>query len=347
MAEHDQTVVTGGTGVLGREVLAHLTPGSTTCLLHRNHDIPEGFEGVDADLLQPKLGLRQGMYEKLCKRTTRILHCAATTSFAARPDVLREVNEEATKRVLEFAVKANAQLFHVSTAFVERIDAVDQALDAADEPDIAVGISGYLHSKGAAERLVEESGIPATVIRPSLIMGRADSGAISRFQGLHLVTALLLNGKIAVLPVQPANLVDFLPCDLAGLVVAKILEEPNPRSLYWVTAGKSALTLRQLLDVTIDFAKETGKRVEIPRFVPEDLIDRLVRPVFFEHLSRPDRRRFEFLLVLLALFEAREPFPMDTSTLVPEIDLNLEDAHLAGLGYWAKRNGLVGETARP
>jgi len=307
--------------------------------------MPREFTGVRGDLCLPLLGLGESDYRDLCARTTSVVHCAASTSFAARPDVIRAANQEATKRVLEFASDAEARLIHVSTAFVERIAPVDHAIESAAEPDIATGISAYLHSKSAAEGLVKGSGIPFTIVRPSLIMGRSDSGEIARFQGLHLVIAFLFDGKIALLPAFPTSLGDFVPCDIAGLAVSRILQDPAPRTEYWITAGEKALTLKRLLDLTVGFAEENGRQMEVPRFVSPDVIDRLVRPVFLEHLSRSDRRRFEFLLGLLALFDARNPFPTDAPLLAADIDFHPEEAHLASLGYWAAKRGLIGEVA--
>lgn len=330
-------LITGGSGVLGGAVVEQLHDRSVTCLVHRNRDVPSGVDVVQGDLRQPAFGLAKHDYEELASRATHIIHCAAATSFAARPDVVTSVNAETTSRVLEFAERAGAQTIHVSTAFVNRtvrslsVPAVDM------RTDVASGINAYVLSKKAAEHEMVKSGLPVVIIRPSLITGHSITGTIPRFQGIHLIPKFLLDGKLPLLPADRCTLIDFLPRDIVAEAVVAALDSEKPHTDYWVTAGAQALRLEQVVTLVESFGVERRRQIVSPRFVGADLVDRLIRPVFLEHLPGPSRRRFEFLLALLELFESAEPFPSDTHTLT-DMSLDLEAAYVAGLDYWASVN---------
>lgn len=342
--DETHVLVTGGSGVLGQPLVRMLANRPTTCLVHHSQAIPDGPALLAGDLRLPRMGLSQHAYDDLASRVTHVVHSAASTSFAARPEVLYSANTDATARVLEFVSTASAELVHVSTAFVERAETVRETANAGAEADTARGIAAYVASKQAAEQLVVAAGLDATIVRPSLIVGDSDSGVTARFQGVHLITTFLLEGKLAMLPAPPALSVDFVPRDVVAEAVLAALERPRPRSPYWLTAGAQALTLEQLLELTTTFAEEQGWSVTRPRFVAQEAVDRLIRPVFLEHLPRPTRRRFEFLLALLALFD-EQPFPSDLPSLLSGKLPDLAAAHLEGLRHWAAHGSLAGGRA--
>jgi NADH dehydrogenase len=98
----------------------------------------------------------------------------------------------------------------------------------------------YAESKAIAERLVAESGIPATVIRPTIVAG-AGSPVMDRLS------------KLAALPIIPAfgggcaRVQPILVDDLADFVV-EIVEHDRFRGEVLELGGPEVLPLRDLLD---------------------------------------------------------------------------------------------------
>lgn len=131
-------LVTGGTGVLGREVVSRLvSEGTTVRVLSRNPDgrVPAGAEGMRGDLTTGT-----GLDHALAGVGT-VVHCASDTRRPQR-------DLEATRRLLTAARAAGGpHIVYISIVGVDRV------------------VFGYYHVKLACETYVLESGLPCTVVR--------------------------------------------------------------------------------------------------------------------------------------------------------------------------------------
>ena len=108
---------------------------------------------------------------------TGCFHLAAVYDLAVARDVGMRINVEGTKNVLEFLAGASGlkRLDYVSTAYVS-----GTAVGTYRETDLDVGQSfknHYEETKFLAEVAVKESGLPAAIYRPGIVVGRlADGG---------------------------------------------------------------------------------------------------------------------------------------------------------------------------
>jgi uncharacterized protein YbjT (DUF2867 family) len=151
--------VLGGTGFVGRHIAQLLcAQGVAVRIPTRNADKARRalttmpVEILPADVHDPSrlAGLFAGVDAVI--NLVGILHEQHGQSF-------RQVHVELPRKVIGAAKAAGiARLLHMS------------ALNAS--PD---GPSAYLRSKGEAERLVRDSGLQATIFRPSVIFGAGDS----------------------------------------------------------------------------------------------------------------------------------------------------------------------------
>ena len=185
--------VTGGTGLLGRNVLIELLRRGEkiralkratsdlsmvrSVFRHYLGDTAEDefgkIEWVDGDLLD-LLSLRDGM-----AGCNVVYHCAATVSFLKRDfRKLMKVNREGTANVVNTALELGVDhLCYVSsTASVGK----KEGKELRDENDKWVRSpenSGYSISKYSAEMEVWrgiEEGLPAVIVNPGLILGAGD-----------------------------------------------------------------------------------------------------------------------------------------------------------------------------
>lgn len=127
-------LVTGGTGVLGREVVRRLEDRADVRVLSRRPQDRPGFVRGDLDT-------GEGLAEAVAGADV-IVHCASSADYR-RPQ--RDV--EGTRRLIEAASKATPHLVYISIVGVDRIP------------------FGYYRAKLASERLVEASGLPWTTLR--------------------------------------------------------------------------------------------------------------------------------------------------------------------------------------
>jgi uncharacterized protein YbjT (DUF2867 family) len=178
-------LVTGGTGTLGRLVVARLqAAGCAVRVLSRGTHETEGIEFVNGDL-----ATGEGI-DAAVAGAEIIVHCAGS----AKGD------EDKARHLVRAASAARTEhLVYISVVGADRIpmaSAVDRAM------------FGYFGSKLAAERAIAESGIPWSTLRAT------------QFFDLSLMTARQM-AKLPAIPV-PAGF-RFQPID-ADEVAARLVE---------------------------------------------------------------------------------------------------------------------------
>jgi uncharacterized protein YbjT (DUF2867 family) len=180
-------LVTGGTGTLGRLVVRRLRDADSNVrvLSRRSHESGDG--GIE--FLSGDLATGEGI-EAAVNGVETIVHLAGS----AKGD------EEKARNLVQAASRAGAQhLVYISVVGAERIPVVS-GVDRA--------MFGYIASKRAAEKVVEDSGLPWTTMRAT------------QFHELLLMVAQQL-AKLPMIPV-PAGF-RFQPVD-AGEVAARLVE---------------------------------------------------------------------------------------------------------------------------
>jgi uncharacterized protein YbjT (DUF2867 family) len=183
----DMILVTGGTGVLGRHVVRRLS-GAEVRVLSRRDTPVEGAEVVRGDLLTG-----EGIAEAVAGVDVIVHAATAATDFRKqRSDI------EATRTLLA-AVRGEPHIVYISIVGVDAIP---------------LGLYG---AKLAAERLIEESGLPWTTLRTT------------QFHELVvMVCSMLARGPVAFVPrgirVQPVD-----SDEVAGRLVDLALGAPAGR----------------------------------------------------------------------------------------------------------------------
>lgn len=332
-----QLLLTGATGVVGRALLP-LLPARAVCTLTHRTSLDERFNvpSIAGDIRLPSFGMPERDFHEICEKTDRVVHCAAVIDAIAGPDRVFDSNVIGTERVLEFCEKADADLVYVGTA------ASHPDLDR-DVPVERFSALPYLRSKIEAESRVKASGLPAAVVKASLVIGDEASGEISRFQGLYVMAKLVLQGEVDVVPLLPRSGIDFLPRDVVASALARLALAPGEADgEWWLTAGHHAIQAVRLIEILGTFADELGVEHEAPRFVAPEVVERLVRPAILPELPRRARSRWEYMIELSKPFSAGSVYPSTLQELLapdetPDTD-RLEAAWLASVRYWAQRH---------
>jgi nucleoside-diphosphate-sugar epimerase len=323
-------LLTGATGVLGRALVEELAPDTDLlCLYHRSRIADTRVGEVWGDLEQPALGLSPTEWRRLCQRVDAVIHCAANTSWRARRAEVVATNVTGTQRVLELATDAGAILYHVGTAFTARAPATTGA---------ATGVAAYLDSKRTADRLVADGGVPAVIVRPSIVIGDSRDGRISTFQGLHKVMAAIYRGMLPVLPAEPGSLIDFVPQDVVARAVGALVRATARTGEFWLTAGGEALCVDELVGLTLGAARRAGLDPPVPRMIPTEAVHRLLLPLLDEVTTPAVRRQVRLFCELMLLFQAPDAMPscFGRLGLVGEVDRpRLRAAFGNSIGYWA------------
>jgi uncharacterized protein YbjT (DUF2867 family) len=181
-------LVTGGTGRLGRRVVARLADADydVRVLARHQQDTPPGVAFCVADLLRG-----EGI-EPAVSGVSAIIHCATSTKGDA----------DATRNLVTAASRTGSPHFvHPSIVGIDRL-----------------GSWGYPKAKLEAERIVENSGLPWTILR------------VTQFYDYCLENARRL-AKLPVVPVPAGFRVQPVdPDDVAARLIELAVAQPAGRT---------------------------------------------------------------------------------------------------------------------
>lgn len=141
-----------------------------------------------------------------------IIHAAASTDLGERLDRARRANLFATAKLLLAArnLPGLKRFVHVSTAYV---CGRRKGIIRDDENSATVFHNDYERSKWEAEECVRGSGVPYSIVRPSMVVGRSDSGFAQQMKVLYGVWRIWLLGLVRRAPLTPSAWVDIVPVD--------------------------------------------------------------------------------------------------------------------------------------
>ena len=239
-------LVTGASGLIGREICGVLADRGHAVLalqhrsrtLQRNDGSPiptVSFDGapgpgvvavLDGDVTAERFGLLPEAADALAASVDVIIHCAAVTAFNLPRPTYDRVNVGGTAQVLAFAAQAGkgVRVLHVSTAYV--CGQTDGAIP--EGPTAAVRFNnGYEASKAAAEALVlaaHRRGQPVAIVRPAIVAGDWQSGAIGTFGSIYQLFRLIIDWRTGPLSASPGASLNLVPIDHVTDALTNIAE---------------------------------------------------------------------------------------------------------------------------
>lgn len=200
-----------------------------------------------------------------------ILHTAASTDLGMGLSEARRTNLYATQRLLKClrAASFRGRFVHFSTAYVagHRYGMIDE-----DHKPRRFN-NHYERSKWEAEEAVRSSGLPFTIVRPSIVVGRSDNGYVMRMKVLYSVWRAWLVGVLPRAPLDGDALVDLVPVDYvvqATLALASIPESEG-KALH-LCSGRGCVPTKDILAAAVKVFNVAPPKLVSPRIV--DLLDR-------------------------------------------------------------------------
>ncbi|MBX9978003.1 MAG: SDR family oxidoreductase [Mycobacterium gordonae] len=201
-------VVTGGTGFIGRRVVARLLdhqPDAQVWVLVRRQSLGR-FERLALDWddervkplvgALPELDLTERVIAEL-GHVDHLVHCAALYDITAGEAEQRTANVEGTRAVIALALRLGAIFHHVSSIAV----AGDfRGEYTEDDFDVGQGLpTPYHRTKFEAEALVRDTpGLRYRIYRPAVVVGDSRTGEMDKIDGPYYFFGVL--AKLAVLP---------------------------------------------------------------------------------------------------------------------------------------------------
>lgn len=286
--------VTGGTGFVGKAVLARLVDSpayNRIYLLIRgkagqtakdrmmsltNGMFPPGrleyvrskIIAVDGDLTLPELGISQLQRQLMVKDVHQVLHIGASTDFGAPLKESRLYNVAGTQGVLDLTMELKTQgvltrFDYISTAFV-----AGRMKGTVNENTLERGqlfSNNYEQSKYEAELLVREycNKIDIAIYRPSIVVGDSNSGYTPHFKVLYWPLMLLSRKLLPFFTCNPGAQLDVVPVDyVADSIVGLMSRGFSIGQTYHLTAGLGGeVRIRGLLKDSYEFANVAKKPI--------------------------------------------------------------------------------------
>jgi thioester reductase-like protein len=266
---------------------------------------------VVGDITLDRLGLDVAAARRLQDQLTGAWHLAAVYDLAVSREMGQRINVEGTRRVLELLSGARRleRLHYVSTAYVS-----GAATGVFRETDLDVGQSfknHYEETKFLAEVAVAQSGVPATIYRPAIVVGDSKTGETAKFDGPYFTLAAI--DKMPSPGVffrigsgrNPANIV---PVDFVVEAMARLATAAGSGGRTYHLTDPAPLSTHEVARL---FARALGKRfVFVP--VPAGAARALLSP-------GPVRRYLGMPLQTLDYFD--HPCSYDTTQATADLDM--------------------------
>ncbi|MFC9995015.1 SDR family oxidoreductase [Nocardia sp. NPDC127526] len=233
-------IVTGGTGFLGRRVVAGLLNRDKTAIVHalvreasvaKLREMAEGWGAPDrvfpmvGDLTAPGLGLHDE-----APRADHVIHLGAVYDMTADEDSTYAANVQGTRAVVELARELGAVLHHVSSVAVAG-DHKGKFFE--DDFDLGQNLeSPYHRTKFEAEKLVRESkDLRWRVYRPAIVVGDSRTGEMDKIDGPYYffpaIAGLAALPSELPVPMPDLGATNIVPVDYVSAAMVELINKPG------------------------------------------------------------------------------------------------------------------------
>ena len=259
---------------------------------------------VAGDITRDDLGLGPSGVSK--DDVSEVYHLAAVYDLSVGRDLATLVNVGGTRHLLGFARSCPrlVRFHYMSTAYVS-----GRSPGEFTEADLDRGQTfnnWYEQTKYLAEVEVRREmgrGLPATVYRPSIVVGESATGATQKYDGLYFVIRWLLRQpRVAIMPVagDPTKVeVNVVPLDFVADAVAYLGALPSSEGKVYQLTDPRPLTVAQMLDELARALRRRLIRLRLPLGAVKSVVDHVpgvsrwaqVPSQVFDYLSHPTRYR--------------------------------------------------------
>ncbi|HTL75876.1 MAG TPA: SDR family oxidoreductase [Casimicrobiaceae bacterium] len=295
-------LVTGASGVIGAavvplllsepdtEVRVLLRATSDTALSARLSELMQFWaprigvtdgagrlQAVRGDVGQTRLGLDARGHDALAASVTNIIHAAGEVRLNQSLEQARTLAIGSATEVVAFARRCASARGMAKLEYLSTVGVAGRRAGTIPEEPLA-NASGYHNTyeqaKAEAEAIVLreiERGLPATIHRPSMVVGDSRDGVVRRFQVFyHLLRFIAGSRTRGWLPAFGDARLDLVPADYVAraLVACSRRDDAVGRILHLCAGPTGAIRLADLGERLRVFLASRGETVFRPRYLP-------------------------------------------------------------------------------
>jgi thioester reductase-like protein len=360
--------ITGGTGVVGSAVVAELCANTDADLqllirakdqhdlaqrraamlkfweISPESDLARRITALRGDVTLPNFGLLDEVYSRVARETSHIIHSAAIVKMNLPLDEARQSAVSSVKSILTLAeqCRQHGVLQKVDIVSTVGVSGLAPGL-MPEEPMLHVEKfhNSYEASKSEAERYVlgHTGQLPITLHRPSMVVGRADTGKIIHFQVFYHLCEFL-SGKYTrgMIPKTHGVSLDTVPVDYVAkaIIYSALHPEQTKGKIFHLCSGPNdAIPIPALVSQVHE--KLGGATISRPRAIPPQLF-RGALPVMAWFVGEREKRALRNLPIFLDYLAVPQQFSNQNSKaffVKAGIDLPNPSSYLSNVfGYY-------------
>jgi thioester reductase-like protein len=209
--------------------------------LHRSRDLRlleenVAIEAVAGDVTLPRFGMSAEDFHRVTSDVDLILHCASELSFI-RDESCRETNIAGMRNLINLARECRKapRVVHISTATICGIVRNRCVAESDGDSLNSEHFNEYTRSKAAAEWVLRESGLPAVIIRPSIVLS---NDLPSQDFARAILWFLPMLNEFDAVPIDPVARADVVTVGFVVEAMIKLLQRPElAHDCYHISAG--------------------------------------------------------------------------------------------------------------
>ena len=358
MDKKSRTILLTGTGTIGGELLLALLRGTSNKVfvlmrgkgkfdfqkraallfekLGLNNEEISRIKILNGDVSEKDFALSEETINKFVNQLDFIIHTAATTSLTADEFLCEKVNVGGTRNALELAEHCFKhgklrRFIHLSTAFVAGDDSAVE-IPEDELPASPKHFNFYEKSKYKAEKLVRAAmadNLPATIFRPSMVVGDTKTGWTRDFNVIYPLIRILSSGYISRFPANPNGFIHLAPIDFVVGAIIESLEQDWTSGKTFNLTSPAPVTVAELFACKNFFQTEKQQpKLDLPEdFDPQKCTAR-------------ENELLESVAFCLPYFNSRHSFETANTERLTELPKTDGD-YLNLLGNFALESGYL------
>ncbi len=282
------------------------------------------IEAVEGDAALPRFGIESGIYDRLSRSTTHIVHCAGAVKMTLPLEEARAHAVVPAEATLELADRNR------DAGVLEKVEIVSTVgvggrtpglIPERPMPEVTSFHNTYEAAKSEAERIVfaRWNDLPITVHRPSMVVGDSTAGRIIHFQVFyHLCEFLSGQRTSGFMPSLVGATLDVIPVDYVAGAIHWSSGTPQVagKVLHLCSGPKDAVKLPDLVGLIRERMLAGGERLPRIKFLPLSAF-RMAVPVLGWFSPSSVKRALSNLELFLAYLDELQTFAnTDSSALL-------------------------------
>jgi thioester reductase-like protein len=278
--------------------------------------VAQRLQVLAGDVTQPLLGLEHSEYRSLASRVSHVIHAAGNVKLNQTLEEARNDAVRSTNQVIGFAQACRAHGQFRKLEFVSTVGVAGRHPGLVREQPVTARRTfhnTYEQAKAEAEDCVLQEiskGLPATIHRPSMVVGDSRTGKIMHFQVFYHLSEFCSGTKTwGFVPDTGDFRLDIIPADYvaAALYLSSGTQESVGQIFNLCSGPLVAMPLIEMTHQIRQMLKENGKRVTTLRSVHPKWFRRAL-PLACMLAPRKMRRSLQGLPYFLDYLEERQTF---------------------------------------